>query len=468
MFKKVEKPMQAYLKAGIFGFAGAGKTWTATDIAIGLHEYAKSTKGVLFVDTENGSDFMIPRLKEKGIEVYTDKTRTFADLLKDMDAAPDVADILIIDSISHFWREMVTAYKGNRTFLRIQDWGPLKEKWAQYTTRYVNSPLHIIMCGRAANVFEDVQEEKDNPNAPKTFKAVRVGTKMSAETETGYEPSLLIEMEKVMLGEGGRYARRANVIKDRYGVIDSQEFDFAPTDKEGYTFECFLPHIKRLNIGGEHTGIDLSRTSASMFDRENDGDSWGRFQKRREIEIEEIKALFDRKMPGQSAKEKKLRAEMSLVVFGTGSAAAIGEMHPDKLNAGRGLMAFLLDEIEKGDGPSEGVDSLEWIRGLAKGYRVPDSDPEPPNETPRTEPTAAPDAIPEQPTLMDAVKPAEEGRKRITKIGLGHVLEGTKNWGAPLMDEFLERFQVSKPESLMADQYREAIAFIDERNAVPA
>ena len=221
MFKKVEKPMQAYLKAGIFGFAGAGKTWTATDIAIGLHEYAKSTKGVLFVDTENGSDFMIPRLKEKGIEVYTDKTRTFADLLKDMDAAPDVADILIIDSISHFWREMVTAYKGNRTFLRIQDWGPLKEKWAQYTTRYVNSPLHIIMCGRAANVFEDVQEEKDNPNAPKTFKAVRVGTKMSAETETGYEPSLLIEMEKVMLGEGGRYARRANVIKDRYGVIDS-------------------------------------------------------------------------------------------------------------------------------------------------------------------------------------------------------------------------------------------------------
>lgn len=468
MFKRVEKPMQAYLKAGIFGFAGAGKTWTATDIAIGLHELAKSKKGVLFIDTENGSDFMIPRFKEKGIEVYTDKTRTFADLLKDMDAAPDVADILIIDSISHFWREMVTAYKGNRTFLRIQDWGPLKEKWAQYTTRYVNSALHIIMCGRAANVFEDVQEEKESPNAPKTFKAVRVGTKMSAETETGYEPSLLIEMEKVMLGDGGKYARRANVIKDRYGVIDSREFDFSPEDEPGYAFKCFLPHIERLNIGGEHTGIDLSRTSASMFDRDSDGDSYGRFQKRREIELEELKALFDRRMPGTGAREKKIKVELSTVVFGTASGTAIGDLHPDKLRAGRDLMAFLLDAIEKGDGPSEGVDSLEWIRGLAKGYRVPDSAPEPPKETPRTEPTAAPDAIPEQPTLMDAAKPVDEGKKRLTKVALGHVLDGTKNWDAPLMDEFLERFQVSKPESLTADQYRDVIAFIEERNAVPA
>ena len=72
---------------------------------------------------------------------------------------------------------------------------------------------------------------------------------MAAEKETGYEPSLLIEMEKVFNEVRGKYVRRATVIKDRFSQIDSKQF-------ENPKFESFLPHIKMLNLGGEHVGVD--------------------------------------------------------------------------------------------------------------------------------------------------------------------------------------------------------------------
>ena len=48
---KKAKPEMAYLKAGIYGEAGSGKTFTSTLIAIGLHGHIKSDKPVAFLDT---------------------------------------------------------------------------------------------------------------------------------------------------------------------------------------------------------------------------------------------------------------------------------------------------------------------------------------------------------------------------------------------------------------------------------
>jgi len=42
LFKKAENE-QAYLKCGIRGFEKSGKSRTATNIAIGLHKYIKSS-----------------------------------------------------------------------------------------------------------------------------------------------------------------------------------------------------------------------------------------------------------------------------------------------------------------------------------------------------------------------------------------------------------------------------------------
>src|SRR5262249_50921465 len=150
----------------------------------------------------------------------------------------------------------------------------------QYTTRYVNSRLHFLMSGRAANIFEDVlDEEQTEEKGRDVMKSIRVGTKMSAEGETGFEPSLLIEMEKVFLEGTGLYVRRARVIKDRFNVIDSKEFD-------NPKFADFLPHIQLLNLGGEHFGVDASASSADML--KSPDTSFSEKQKLQKIFSEEI------------------------------------------------------------------------------------------------------------------------------------------------------------------------------------
>ncbi|MDK1063146.1 ATP-binding protein [Cronobacter sakazakii] len=89
------------------GFAGDGKTYTASELAIGLvllmrqRGLAMGDKPVMFLDTETGSDWVKPRFDAENIELYTAKTRAFVDLLAAVNEAEQSGSVLIIDSISH-------------------------------------------------------------------------------------------------------------------------------------------------------------------------------------------------------------------------------------------------------------------------------------------------------------------------------------------------------------------------------
>jgi hypothetical protein len=324
------KNEQAFLKAGIFGFQGSGKTFTATNFAIGMHKYIKSKKPIAFLDTETGSSYVMNIFKEAGIKLVVDKTRAFIDLLADIREAEKTSDILIIDSITHFWREFVDAYlRANRLkFIRIQDWGKLKSEWQKYTDLYINSNIHVIMCGRAGNVFSDVSE--DGESETKSWRAVKVGTKMSAETETGYEPSLLMEMSKVFddkKDKSGSYTRRCHVIKDRFNIIDSAQFDDP-------TFDNILPHVKLLNIGGEQMGVDVTRTSDSLFDSTGDLEKQ-RIAKRKEIALEELQSVFVKAGLSTSSEEsKKRKIDILEKTFGTSSKTKIESLEAAELENG--------------------------------------------------------------------------------------------------------------------------------------
>ena len=92
LFTKQEST-QAYLKAGIMGFAGAGKTYTATDIAVGLVRHLKAgalpegDRPIFFLDTETGSDYVATKIRESGVELFTAKTRAFKDLIPAIEVA---------------------------------------------------------------------------------------------------------------------------------------------------------------------------------------------------------------------------------------------------------------------------------------------------------------------------------------------------------------------------------------------
>jgi len=319
---KEAKPEMAYLKMGVYGEGGSGKTFTATKVAIGLHRYIKSKKPITFLDTETGSDFVLRQYEEAKIKLLVAKTRAFSDLVDGIDEATGASDILICDSITHYWNEMVEAYckKNNIKTLTLRHWQPIKKEWREYTTRYINSKIHFIMCGRAADKWEDV-EDADGVKEMK-----KVGTKMRAETEIAYEPSLLVEMVKhhETARAGGGWINRAWVEKDRFDLINSCSFD-------NPGFETFLPHIERLNLGGDHKAVDMERNSEGRFDNDRSGIMYHR--KHDEL-VENIKAEIYIAFPGQSAEEKTGRSNLMKEIFDTRSAKAVEHMNNSLLEAG--------------------------------------------------------------------------------------------------------------------------------------
>lgn len=321
----------AFAKIGMLGFEGSGKTFTATNIAIGLAKKTGSKK-VAFFDTETGSDFTIPRFKKEGIQLFVHKGRAFVDLCAFLKECQDEkVEIVIIDSITHVWKELCESYKKRKKKERLSmmDWGVLKGQWMDLTDLYLNTKVHIVLCGRAGYEY-DTQENEDDKK-----EIVKVGTKMKVEGEFGYEPSLLLEMVRVRKSDTAHSSKKKNVkgyinrcvvLKDRSDTIQGKEFD-SPK------FENFLPFFNALNLGGQHFGVDTDRDSSDIF--ESPDRSWEEKKKKREILIETLQdELVRLGLHGRSDKTQHERIQFLEDSFGTSSKTAIENLPLHELSDG--------------------------------------------------------------------------------------------------------------------------------------
>lgn len=343
LLKKAENTM-AYFKCGMLGFPGSGKTYTSTLMAIGICKRT-GAKTIAYFDTETGSDFLIPRIRREGFEAFQVKSRSFNDLITTIDEClKEKIGVLIIDSITHVWRDLCDSYQRKQAQarqvkhyrLQFQDWGVLKgkEEWGQYTDRFINAPLHMIACGRAGYEYDyDMNDDG-------TKDLVKTDIKMKVESEFGFEPSLVIYMErssenkeaiKEFLGKKDRKSKdakqsfkptgnskwihRACILKDRTDTINGQEF-------ENPTFDVFVPHFEALNIGGTHFGVDTERNSEDRFEAEG-SPKWKREQTQKTIALEEIQGSMLKLWPSTSAEDKKAKSEFIDVAFGTRSWTAV-------------------------------------------------------------------------------------------------------------------------------------------------
>lgn len=311
----------AAAKIGLYGEAGSGKTRTATEIALGLAKVAKTP--IAFFDTEGGSDFMIGICEKAGVELFVAKRRAFADLMKFMKEARELGAVVIVDSISHTWDDLRESYekKLKRTKgLEIWDWGKIKPAWREFTTEFLTSPCHAIVCGRAANIYDQVWNEERGKNEVQV-----TGTKMKTEKETAYEPSLLIEMERIQTNGKGSFDHVATVVKDRADQLDGQSFS-------NPTYETFVPFFKALNIGGSHRPTDASSDSQHMFDSPDNA-----IDRKREVEatLEKIKDAFTLADIGTQSKEDKKRMKILLLeAFDTTAWSEIENMPLEVLKNG--------------------------------------------------------------------------------------------------------------------------------------
>lgn len=351
---------QAFLKAGIWGFEGSGKTYTASLIAIGLHQYINSKKPISFFDTETGSDYVLRLFGQAEIALQVVKSRAIKTLKEAIQEACATSDILIVDSLTHPYRELCSTYtkskKSGGKFIDIRDWAIIKDVWADcFSTPYVNSSLHFIWCSRAKNLFEDVEDVDASDHAGrKVFRPHQIGTAARAETESAYEPSLLIEMTREMLGEGGKYTRRATIVKDRMNVIDGQQYDQP-------TFQHFLPHIALLNLGGAHVGV-TNETSAALF--AGDDKDLAMLRRRRTIAWEQIENGLSVSFPGGTGKDKQARFAILSELAGSTSETEIQQMHPAALERIARTVTALEKALLDGDTFATLIELKKLVRRL--------------------------------------------------------------------------------------------------------
>lgn len=326
LFQEIQAP--THLKAGIFGFAGSGKTYTSALIAIGLWQKLNKLNGynkpVCFVDSETGSSYIKKLFDNAKVPIQGIKTRAFVTLMAAMREAIAGDNILLIDSISHFWAEIMRAYlkKNNLTRLRLRDFVPLKEEWSAFPTMYLNSPIHIVMAGRAGY---DWGEENDDEEDGKK-KLVKTGTKMKAEGDLGYEPTLLIEMEHVHADNsiGSTFINRAFVIKDKFDILKGKSFDMP-------CFDDFAPHINMLAIGGIPPTIDVDTSSADMMVSHH---GMARRLKERDILVEELWEELPLRFNNRTDIGKQEGAKFLHETFGTLSKLGIESFSNERINEG--------------------------------------------------------------------------------------------------------------------------------------
>lgn len=318
MIQLTEAKTPAYLKAGFFGGTGTGKTWTAAKMLSQFIVKFLPGKRLAMFDTEPGAGFIRGMVKEiLGKELLVIHSRSFSDMLEFVKLCEAEQHVGLIDSITHPWRQLcgdyLTAKKSRvasasgRTEtvrLSLQDWGPLKDMWAKFSEPFAFGPSHLCICGREGDVWdEEVNDEGEK-------KQVKTGVKMKTETETGYEPSLLVQMR--VRGENP-VQHTAFVVKDRFDKLTGK----VSAPEPGLDF--FLPHVQMLDLGGN---APAKSEGKAVFHAGN-GPNWETIKARREAILEEIKNDITLAIPGRTADEQKQKINLMRAAFGTSAWAEL-------------------------------------------------------------------------------------------------------------------------------------------------
>lgn len=221
-FRKA-KAEQAALKIGLYGPAGSGKTLTSLLMAEGLA--TRTGKRVAFCDTEHGTDFYCQAVKNRSVHpeafdfdaIYT---RSITEVLAAVRGLkPAEYSVIVLDSITHLWEAAIAAYSGRTTSagtIPFHAWGKIKKPYKDLMSFLLNSPMHVIICGRQKNIYETDEETEELKQA---------GVTMRAEGETPYEPHILIRMESQRPKKTNEVAQIvAYAEKDRTGILAGRSF----------------------------------------------------------------------------------------------------------------------------------------------------------------------------------------------------------------------------------------------------
>jgi hypothetical protein len=237
MFRPARRSI-AKARIALTGISGAGKTKSALLIAKGL---AGPDGRIAVIDSEAGSsakysgpehqfDLAVIGGKppvDSPLAQYYAGPATIDNILKLMKEAEGQYSVVILDSITHPWRELCAEvdkvsnarFRGNS----FQAWGAAgTPKQKAFVDAIINAPYHIIATMRAQAAYDI--EERGGKKVP-----VRVGTKPEQGKDIEFEFDTLLELNAEHV---------ATVIKDRTGgkfqdsIIDRPGVEFGEQVKQ--------------------------------------------------------------------------------------------------------------------------------------------------------------------------------------------------------------------------------------------
>lgn len=256
---------KAAIKMAVYGPAGSGKTLTALIIAEAIA--AATKKRIAFIDTENGTDFYAEEVRERTIhpkpfDFDRERTRSIAVVNKTLnDLKASEHSVVVIDSVTHLWEAAIAAYSGRRGAdgqLPMHAWGAIKKPWKQMIEWMLNSPQHVIICGRLGNKFTEDDDGKVHS----------AGVKLKAEGETGYEPDFLLQLQPEQF-KSGATAYYAYGEKDRTGVLRGRKlclWDGDNTDPNTVR-DIIVRPLMRL-LGNTHAKVETQDETAARDQEE--------------------------------------------------------------------------------------------------------------------------------------------------------------------------------------------------------
>ena len=299
-----------FIKASFGGFAGAGKTRTATEFIIGAYKDLKCEKPIMIIDNEKGSRFLEPIFRNAGIKPLIKDTIELNDTIRAFEYLQQ-GDIsfLFIDSLTKIWYKYIRDYKAvnKRTFMTLQDWGKILPAWQEeFSDRFVNLDGNCVFTGRGGYTYD--MEENEETHKKEFTKS---GVKMKMAGETPFEPDINVWMDINQEIEDNKPVvwREAMVMKDRSGLIDGKTFK-NPTYKDFQPVVKYLIDVPKGNVAGaSDTTNNAPRENFDSIER----------KRLREIELEKIKNLYDKAGFSTGKEDKMYKVMIGELIFKTSS-----------------------------------------------------------------------------------------------------------------------------------------------------
>ena len=269
-FKKAD-PQQKFLKMGIYGPPGSGKTFTTLQYAERLAEV--TGKRVAFVDTERGTDFYVHENKARKVHpkafdfdaIYTRSlAETYSELAGDPDNGVKGLDfdkhgVIVVDSISHLWDAAISAYEGkmnSNDAIPMNAWSKIKKPYKALIQFLMDAPAHIFILGRQKNVFDNSVEGELR----------KVGVAMKAEGETAYEPHICCRMEARQNEKDTTITHYFALFeKDRTGVLSGRTYPNPNAD----IIDLILPCLKGSKQAQSQDLDDVADQDSVLFEKQD-------------------------------------------------------------------------------------------------------------------------------------------------------------------------------------------------------